>query len=283
MGNESAGRARVGVLFGPVDDLNAVAAGYLILHLNTLQHALEFELMPPPPGNLLWSLLSEKEVDRGEVETAVSGFRDLYNQHWQHLLSHSSASEDPPIHLIIISLARFHDYLYSTTVDSSVVLALGNWKRHMAPPSLVEFITFLVLRSAISLVDPQMREWQHLGTKGCLWDYNPYLNEVRYKVLVGYTCDDCIRRINKGPLATLTEDLRKIMSKEWLWKKDDPQTPAAITGKLGYDLFSTKGPRPSWRESLLDTARQEGVKELLQFISAVILAAVLVWLNLKKP
>jgi hypothetical protein len=283
MGNKEVDRVRVGVLFGPVDDLNVVAAGYLILHLNTLQHALEFELMPPPPDNLLWSLLSKKEVGRSEVETAVSRFRDLYSQHWQHLLAHSIASEDLPNHLIIISLARFDDYLYSTVADSSIILALGNWKRHMAPPSLVEFITFLVLRSAIALVDPQMREWQHLGTKGCLWDYNPYLSEVRYKVLVGYTCDDCARRIKSGPLVTLAEDLDKIMSKEWLWKKDDPLAPAAIAAKLGYDLFSTKGPRPNWRESLLDIVRQEGVKEILKWISAFILAAVLVWLNLKKP
>jgi len=283
MGNEGTGRVRVGVLFGPVDDLNIVAAGYLILHLNTLQRAIEFELMPPPPENLLWPLLSGKEVDRDKVETAVGGFRDLYSQHWQDLLAHSIASEDQTTHLIIISLAKFDDYLYSTVVGSLVILALGNWKRHMAPPSLVEFITFLVLRSAIALIDPEMREWQHLGTKGCLWDYNPYLSGVRYKVLVGYTCDDCSRRIQGGPLAALAVDLDKIMSKEWLWKKDDPQAPAAIAAKLGYDLFSTKGPRPNWRESLLDIARQEGVKELLKWISAFILAAVLVWLNLKKP
>ncbi|MFY9557439.1 MAG: hypothetical protein WAV20_19110 [Blastocatellia bacterium] len=285
MNNKATGRSRVGVIFGPVDDLNVVAAGYLILHLNTLQHAIEFELVPSPPDNLLWPLLSRKVVSRSEVEAAGIEFRDQYHEYWQRLLARSIASETPPSYLIVVSLARFADNLYSTTLhDVNVaILALGNWERYMAPPSLVEFITFLVFRLAIGLIDPRMRKWQHLGTKGCLWDYNPRLSEVRYKVLVGYTCDDCLENIRAGPLTSLAENLGEIMSKGWLWKKDDPQAPAAIAAKLGYDLFSTKGPRPNWRESLLDVVRQEGVKELLKWVSALILAAVLVWLNLKKP
>ena len=152
----------------------------------------------------------------------------------------------------------------------------------MAPPSIIEFITVLVIRSAIGLIDPQMRQWQHLGTKGCLWDYNPYLRDARYKALVGYTCDECLKRIREGPVASLAEDLGAIMAKSWLWKKDDPQSPSAITAKLGYDLFSTKGPRRNWRESLLDLISQEGVKEILKLISAIILAAALFWLGFKK-
>ena len=285
MSDKAKGRFRVGVIFGPVDDLNVTAAGYLILHLNTLQRAIEFELAPPPPDNTLWSLLSERAVSRSAVMKAAVEFRDQYHKHWKVLLSHSIASEEPPDYLIVVSLAKFDDNLYSTTLhDIGVaILALGNWERYMAPPSLIEFIIFLVYRLAIGLIDPEMRNWQHLGTKGCLWDFNPRLSEVRYKVLVGYTCDNCLKRLRKGPLSGLADDFPGIMSKGWLWKKDDPQAPAAIAAKLGYDLFSTKGPRPNWRESLLDTARQEGVKELLKWVSALILAAVLVWLNLKKP
>lgn len=286
MSQRSTGRFRVGVIFGPVDDLNVVAAGYLILYLNTLQPAIEFELMLPPPDNSLWNLLSEKVVERSAVEATVTKFRAQYHEHWQRLLESSIASEmAPPSYLIVVSLAKFADNLYSTTLhdDGVAILALGNWERYMAPPSLVEFITFLVFRLAIGLIDPQMRQWLHLGTKGCLWDYNPQLSGVRYKVLVGYICNDCFGNIRKGPLTGLADHLGEIMSKGWLWKKDDPQAPAAITAKLGYDLFSTKGPRPNWRESLLDIVQQEGVKELLKWVSALLLAAVLVWLNLKKP
>jgi hypothetical protein len=281
---ERSSRFRVGVMFGPVDDLNVEAASYLILCLNTLQQTIEFELAPKPSESELWTLLSQNEVERSRVEVAAASFQSKYETYWRELLSRSIASEEPPEHLVIISLARFSNKLYSTVLKDQgvIILALGNWERYMAPPSLVEAVVFLVLRSAMALIDPHLREWQHLGTKGCLWDYNPYLREVRYKVLVGYTCDECVERIRKGPLAGLEACLGAIMAREWLWKKDDPQSPSAIAAKLGYDLFSTKGPRPNWRESLLDVIRQEGMKELLKFASAVILAALLVWLGLKQ-
>lgn len=285
MTQQTPDRFRVGVIFGPVDDLNVAAAGYLLLHLNTLQRAFELELVPAPTESTLWPLLSGELVRRDSVEAAAGTFLEQYRQYWQDLLARSIASEEVPRYLIIVSLARFDDNLYSTTIDDLGIgiLALGNWERHMAPPSLIEFVTFLVIRSAMGLIDPQLRQWQHLGTKWCLWDYNPYLRDVRYKVLVGYTCDECMMRTRQGPLSSLADDLGQIMSKGWLWKKDDPQSPASITAKLGYDLFSTKGPRPNLRESLLDLARQEGVKEILKLMSALILAAALVWLGLKKP
>jgi hypothetical protein len=277
-------RSRVGIVFGPVDNLNIVATAYLILHLNTLQDAIEFELVQAPTDNALWHLLSTRNVDRCEVEEQALVFRDQYGRFWEKLLATSIASEEPPNHLIIISRATFAGNLYSTTLHEPgiAILALGNWKRYMAPPSLVEFIIFLVLRMAMGLIDPRLRQWQHLGTRGCLWDYNPSLSEVRYKVLVGYICDDCMKLIREGPLSRLSANLGAIMSRGWLWKKDDPQSPAAIAAKLGYDLFSTKGARPNWREWLLDLVGKEGVKELLKLASSLILAAALVWLGLSK-
>ena len=139
MDKEAIQRFRVGVIFGPVDDLNIVAAGYLILHLNILQRAIEFELVPAPTDNVLWSLLSNKEsVSRGSVEVAAAGFRDQYHQYWHDLLARSIASEEEPQHLVIISLAKFDDNLYSTTLHDFglTILALGIWRRLQSSSSL---------------------------------------------------------------------------------------------------------------------------------------------------
>jgi hypothetical protein len=279
---EPIARHRIGVIFGPARDLNEVATTFLLLQLNTKQTIIEFELLPPPLTDPLWPLLhSRHRVARDEVEECSASFRSRYQQYWDDLLQGSIVSERMPQNIIIVSMARFSDNLYSTTLDGLSILALGNWKRYMAPPSLLEFIVFLVLRLAMGLIEPRLREWQHLGTKGCLWDYNPYLSDARYKVLVGYICDDCHTSMKRGALAPLLPILPALLSKEWLGKRDDPQAPAAISAKLGYDLFSTKGTKPTLRETLMSVVTEEGVKKLLKWISAIGLAAILFWLGLK--
>lgn len=277
-------RHRVGVIFGPVGDLNEIATSFLLLQLNTQQSAIEFELLPPPPDDPLWPLLESRHpVERSVAEECAASFVTRYEQFWSRLLKRSLASEQVPPRIIVVSMARFADNLYSTTLDGLSILALGNWKRYMAPPSLVEFVIFLVLRLAMGLIEPRLREWQHLGTKGCLWDYNPYLSDARYKILVGYVCSDCHTAMEQGPLARLLPSLPALLSKAWFGKRDDPQATAAIAAKLGYDLFTTAGAKPTFRETLVSVLSQDGVKELLKWISALVLAATLVWLGLKSP
>ena len=281
---EAPTRARIGVVLGPVGDLNTVATRYLILQLNGLQDSLEFEILPEPSKDPLWNLLSSRQpIAREAVKECARGFATRYARYWGDLLSQSIASESVPDHIVVVSLARFADNFYSTTLDRLAILALGNWKRYMAPPSLIEFISVLVVRLAIGLVDPSVRRSSHLGTRGCLWDFNPYLDEVRFKVLVGRVCPACQAALRSGPLAPLADQLPTLLSRAWLGKRDEPQSVAATCAKLGYDLFSTKGARPNVRERLTSVVQEEGAKEILKWLSAFLLAAILVWLGLKKP
>lgn len=91
----------------------------------------------------------------------------------------------------------------------------------------------------------------------------------------------CQAAIGQGPLAPLLTSLPALLSKAWLGKRDDPQAPAAIAAKLGYDLFTTAGAKPTFRETLISVLSQDGVKELLKWISAIAIAAILLWLGLK--
>src|SRR5438874_11993120 len=67
--------------------------------------------------------------------------------------------------------------------ETCSVLALGNWMRHMAPRSILEFIVVLLMRQAASFVVPALSKSLHLGTKGCLFDFTSELTEARYKAL----------------------------------------------------------------------------------------------------
>ena len=57
--------ARVGVILAEVQKLNTTALKYLIVHLNTLQTSIEFEILTPDAGDPLLTMLNTREtVDR---------------------------------------------------------------------------------------------------------------------------------------------------------------------------------------------------------------------------
>lgn len=214
---------RVGILLGPVGDLNTRVVRFLLLYLNTLQSSLEFEFVPEPPESaLLTALASTKPVDRDHVRQLAGQFLADYQAYWMELREDYELLGTPPPRVIVLSTARFSDNYYVTSAGSVGVIALGNWERYMAPPSLVEFFIFVTLRTAVGLIDSRLYSSVHLGTKGCLWDFTPSLDDVRYKILVGMLCSQCRVALKEGPLSRLAEQLPQIMSKAWLGKREDP-------------------------------------------------------------
>jgi hypothetical protein len=79
--------------------------------------------------------------------------------------------EAPPERFVLVTMAQFADNYISMRQGSLGMLALGNWKRNMAPPSILEFIITLIMRESIAFVSPSLRGSEHLGTKGCLSDF----------------------------------------------------------------------------------------------------------------
>jgi hypothetical protein len=71
----------------------------------------------------------------------------------------------------------------------------------------------------------------------------------------------------------------------WLGKSSDPNSPAALTSKLGFNLFTTKGLEPGFWESISKAFQGEGVNELIKMLGAILLTILLIMLGLKagKP
>lgn len=97
-------------------------------------------------------------------------------------------NETPPDYFILITMASFSDNHYAVRNKGLSILSLGNWQRVMAPPSLLEFITTLILQEFVAAVySPAPQSLFHFGTKGCLFDFTPIINDVRYKVFQTHT------------------------------------------------------------------------------------------------
>jgi hypothetical protein len=274
---------RIGVLLADLKDVNVPALKYLILQLNSLQRAFEFEFLPCDLEHKFIAMLApNSQVERETTRGAVVQFLEDCRPYLQTHVTENGLKEPPPNYFVLVTLARFSDEYYTMRKKELSVIALGNWKRKMAPPSILEFLVTLLLREAVASVSKTLRGSIHLGTKGCLFDFTFNLEDARFKVLQGFVCNHCRTGLQADGYPDLARELAVVLSKEWLGKSNDPGSPAGIVSNFGFDLFLTKGLKPTAWESFLSTIQQEGVKEILKLIGAVILAGLIVWLGFKK-
>ena len=276
------GVKRIGIILSGFEKANISALRFLILRMNALQRTFEYEFLPTNFEDGLINYLSSKSpVSRDSVKEEISSFIDRYQQFLERLISGYQLKEPPSDYFVLVTMARFSDNFYSTRRNRMSVLALGNWKRYMAPPSILEFILTLIVREAVASVSPSLRGSIHLGTKGCLFDFTPTLGEVRLKVLNAFVCNYCRNALQNDGYPTLADELVTVLGKQWLGKSTNPNSPAGIVSKLGYDLFTTKGLEATSWEKFVTLLQQEGVKQLITIIGGIILAGLLLWLGLK--
>jgi hypothetical protein len=274
---------RVGVILGDLGKLNTTALKYLIVHLNTLQGSIEFELLSPQADDpLLTALAPRRVVDREQCRKMLPDFRDRVLKHLaSEQADYDLSDRSVPQGLVVISLARLSDDYYGLKSGKVQVQALGEWDRRMAPPSIFEFIITLLMRQSASFAAPTVSKSVHLGTKGCLFDFTADLGEARYKALQSYICSVCRERLKAVGAINLADDLTRVLDTRWLGTSADPACPAGIVANLGYDLFRTKGIKPTLWESIRALLRDEVTKAFINLIAAVLLAALLIWLGLK--
>jgi len=275
---------RIGILLGrDLSVIDVPALSYLILHLNRLQSTFEYEILPTPSDDPLFHELDAKRiVDRQKVKSMLPGFAERYKTNIEEQKEGFNLTEEVCSHIMVLTLARFDDGYYSFTIENIGIIALGNWKRVMAPPSLFEFTLTLLLEESVLFLNPTLKNIFHYGTKGCLFDFNPYLVDIRYKTLQGYVCSHCRRTLSDAGFPNLAEEIVRIQSKDWLGKSTDPNSPACIVSNLGVNLFITKGLKQTTWETFTTTLQQESIKEFIKLIGAVILAAILIYLGLKE-
>jgi hypothetical protein len=293
---------RIGIL-QCIEHIDDSALRYLILSMNSVQDTFQFEFVPfdtqdqflrpflakkpflqrfldkiPP----LWRLLDRMPIwQRFLARTAIgrptSGrMLEFHHRQTRYFEGEANAYEledEPPDYFHIISEARFRGNYFFTSNGFLSIIALGSWKRQMAPPSILEFIQVLVLQGALLTLGSDLRT--HLGTRGCLMDFDARLPDTRQKILAANICHECAAIISGYGYQRLVEELRPLLSKSWLDDPADPASPAAIISKLKHDLFITKGLEPSLIERARMSLTQEGFK-LIPTIIALVIAAIII-------
>ena len=256
------------------------ALRYLLLHQNTLQKSFEFHVLPVIEDRIVDQLLPGQRANRIQVEEEMPAFMRKCRENYARLAQgYGLPSEPDPI--LILSTATFADNYYLTGGDDWGIIALGNWERHMAPPSIVEFFLSFAVKVAIDKACGDQFPQRHIMTKGCSFDFHADIANARYSVLSGWLCAQCINTISLAHSDQLVNDAQLLLKREWLGTVAEPSDVSITAKKLGYDLFHVKGITPTWWERIRTVLEEEGVKMLLTIIAGLTVLALSIYWGLK--
>jgi len=251
--------------------------------MNRVQNHFEFEFPPQDiEDELLTALSRSNDVDRELAKTIAKGFPSRVGKSISKMMEDYKITDDRlPTYYIVVTMVRFTDDYFVLREPGISVIGLGNWERSMAPPSIFEFIQMLVMREAIAGACPKLQHSIHLGSKGCICDFNWSLEDVRLKVISGFLCHYCRHELDSAGFPHLADEVARVLDKKWIGDLSRSTSVAHIVAKLGVNLFMTKGLVPSWGERLKNLAREDGARELVKLLFVIIAAALIYYLGLK--
>lgn len=274
---------RIGVVIAPLgtgDDSRALK--YLILQQNTVQQSFEFQLIPVSADSLIQQLSHDKKLNRNQIEDAMPAFLNRYRQSLAESAAGYELQPEPTLPIVVLSAATFTDNYFLTGGDDWGIIALGNWQRIMAPPSILEFFLSLLVGLSIGFACGDDYPQPHITTKGCSFDFTAELTDARFSVLSGFLCSDCLGAISAAHSEQLATDAKTLLQKSWLGTVAEPSDIAVTAKKLGYDLFHTKGVTSTLWERTRATLEEEAVKTILTIIALVVGTGLLIYLGFKS-
>ena len=265
------------------DELKSSALKLFILAMNRRQRHFEFEFVPNEVSDPLLSALDiPVELDREEIRKAARDFPARFGQELLSVMTAYSIKDMRlPDYFVVVSMASFEDGYYNLRAKEISVIALGNWESSMAPPSIIEFIQTLIIREALAGICPALQGSQHFGTKACVCDFNQDLADVRLKVIMGFVCGRCRGALDTAGHPTVADDVELMLSKAWIGDLSSSSSLASTIEKFGVNLFIATGLKPTWKERVFNTIREDGFKELMKSFYAILLAGLLFYLGWK--
>jgi hypothetical protein len=106
----------------------------LVLAMNKQQDLVEFDFYSAGPAYRVLALTAGRALaDRDKVRALLPGFVADLRLGLSDWCTDYGLAEDVPDRFVVVSLCRFTDNFYSVRRGGCAVIALGNWRRYMAP------------------------------------------------------------------------------------------------------------------------------------------------------
>jgi hypothetical protein len=273
---------RIGVTFVAFPSKDLTPYKLFVLLLNRLQRSCEFEIYDADEDDEFVGMLEEGAVDADRTRARLDGFGQRIRMQIEARIKEFDLLAQQPDQIIVITGATLSDYYYLIRRKKTTLLALGEWEKSMAPPSLVEFMQLQVLRAPYSALEKEVWNVSHLGGRACVFDFCENLENARLMALAGVgVCADCAAALRADGFPEAADEIRYIAGHKWRGERSTAGSPADLMARLGYDLFLTKGFEPTRLERLRRILVDDGVKEGIKVLFAVLLAYLLFRLGLQ--
>jgi hypothetical protein len=255
-----------------------------IVAMNRQQRHFEYQFVPDVINDtLLTELEKPGQINRENTRKIAQDFPVRFKAALSKPISEYKIQDTKlPDYFVIVSGATFSDEFYIMRAPGISIIALGNWRRSMAPPSIFEFLQTLIVREAVASICPELRSPIHFTSKGCICDFNYSLDDVRLKVLNGFICNYCRDRLKACGYESLPDEAESVLNRAWIGDVTSTASVASTLSKFGVDLFMTKGLVPTWGERLLSAAKEDGAKELIRLIYVLLAAGLIFYLGWQK-
>ena len=260
-------RVKIGVVIADLgSDDTKRALEYLILSMNTIQNSFDFQLVQTDKSNFITALSDGNKVSRNYIEESAQEFLNELKNKEEKKCTQYNLEYSKKINIVILSTAKFKDDYFQTGGDSWSLIALGNWKETMSPPSILEFFISMLIRTSIDKACQKNQPKRHFRSKGCCFDFCSKIEDARYFVLTGYLCDVCTKNIETETNKLLVTETKFLLSKTWLGTTLDPSNISLVTKKLGHDLFHTMGVQPKPWDRVKDLIFSEFCKQTTKLV-----------------
>jgi hypothetical protein len=269
---------RVGIVFVAFPAKDLAPYKYFLLLLNRLQSSCGFELFDVDEDDEFVQVLNKTVVNKtaadGDiVRNGLDAFGIRVRKQIATSVDDFDLSEEQPDQIVVITGVTLSDSHFLIRRKRTTMLCLGEWERHMAPPSLAEFLQLVVLRATYSALEGNAWNTIHLGTRGCIFDFTENLGNTRFMVLTGVgVCSACAAALERDGFSNAANEIRRVASCDWRGDRQIAGTPTNIMERLGYPLYLTKSFEPSLGERLRLLFTDEGSKELIKFVFAILIA-----------
>ena len=276
---------RIGVVFAAFPVKDTAPYKYFVLLLNHLQKSCEYELFDVNESDPFVALLETPafgEVDAKSARSALAAFGERLREQIRDAIREHDLAVEEPDQIIVVTGVTLSDHHYLIRRGLTTMLALGQWEKFMAPPSLAEFLQLLLLRAPYSALEGHVWNSIHMGNRACIFDFTENLENTRFMALAGVgVCANCEAALIRDGYPAAPSEIRTVAARDWRGDRSVPGTPAAIMARLGYDLFLTKGFEASFRERFRDVLTSDGLKEFIKFVYGLLLAWLIYKIGLK--
>lgn len=168
--------------------------------------------------------------------------------------------------VIVITETVLQENYISFCENNIGIISAAEWEKFFKPASALEYILTSIQRLSLRLCYGSVIG-SHYPTRGCLWDYNINVPDVRISAFLGFLCETCRNGLKKAISQTDYDEIVRLIENRWIGNRESSSSVAGILAKnYKYDLSRSTGLNPGFMATIRRSMQSEVGRTLLDIL-----------------